>query len=292
MMIRKILKWTGISVLGLLVVGVVAYVAVRNNIQDRASRTYSFDAETLDIPKDSATIERGKHLSIIKGCQDCHGSDLGGKMMLDDGQVGKLAAANLTRGKGGLSADFSEKDWVMALRHGVNKAGQPLIFMPSHETTLLSEEDMASVIAYCMSVPPVDNTLPEMDLGPVAYVMSYLDKMPLLSVEKIDHNKPMIPKADKSGGAAQGKYLAISCTGCHRADFRGGEPLAPGLPPVPDLTSNGHVGKWSQEQFMHTLRTGVTPEGHRLKNEEMPWQMTAQYEDQELMALYKFFRSI
>jgi mono/diheme cytochrome c family protein len=291
-MIRKILKWTGILALGLVAVVVVAYVAVRNNIQDRASRKYSFDAETLHIPKDSLTLARGKHLSIIKGCQDCHGSDLGGKVMFNDGQVGKLAATNLTRGKGGLPADFTEKNWVMALRHGVDKAGEPLIFMPSHETTLLSVEDMASVIAYCISVAPVDNTLPEIDLGPVAYVMSYLDKMPLLSVEKIDHKKPMIPTADKSGGPEQGKYLAISCTGCHRADFKGGEPLAPGLPPVPDLTTTGYVGRWSQEQFVHTLRTGTTPEGHKLKNEEMPWQMTAQYDDQELVALYKFFRSI
>jgi mono/diheme cytochrome c family protein len=292
MMIKKILKWAGISLLAIMCTAATGFLGIRYDIQRRATRQYVFEADQLTVPKDSAAIEKGRHLSIIRGCQDCHGDNLGGKLIIDNGPVGRLAASNLTRGQGGLPAEYSEKDWVMALRHGVDQSGQPLIFMPSHETTLLSEEDLASVIAYCMSVPAVDNTVPETNLGPMAYVMSYFDKMPLLSVEKIDHNKPMVLKADTSGGPEQGKYLAVSCSGCHRSDFKGGEPIAPGLPPVPDITKTGHVGRWTEEQFVRTLRTGHTPEGHQLKNDEMPWQMTARYDDKELVSLYRFFKSI
>jgi mono/diheme cytochrome c family protein len=288
----KTLKWIGISIGAILLVlaGIYTFIAVSMN--RRIEKLYDFEEERLTITSDSAALERGRHLVAIKGCQDCHGSNLAGKIMNDDAPIGRLVASNLTKGKGGLPADYNRADWVTALRHGVGKDGKPLIFMPSHETTLLSQEDMAALIAYCEQVPPVNNELPDNEIGPVALVMSYMGKMPLLSVEKIDHRKPMIARVDSSESADLGKYLAVSCSGCHRPDFKGGEPLAPGFPPVPNITSSGHVGKWSEQQFITTLTTGKTPEGHAMKNEDMPWKMTAQYTRTELASLYKYLRSI
>ncbi|MCE6990024.1 c-type cytochrome [Dyadobacter sp. CY323] len=291
-MILKILKWTGIVLGAIVFILVTAYINVSINVNGRMNKTYTFSEEAIEIPSDSLTLARGKHLIAIKGCQDCHGTDLGGKIMNDDGAVGRLVASNLTKGSGGLPADYSDSDWLMALRHGVNKQGKPLIFMPSHETTLLSQEDMSALIAYCGRVPDVDRVMPKIDLGPVALVMSYLDKTPLLSVEKIDHNKPMVAQVDSNEGIEQGKYLSISCSGCHRSNMKGGEPLALGFPPVPDISRSGHVGKWSQDQFITTLTTGTTPEGHILKNEDMPWKMTAQYTQTELASLYQYLQSI
>lgn len=291
-MIRKIFKWTGIALLSVLSLLGIGYAVVTFSINGRIRKNYAFAKESLEITSDSATLARGKHLVAIKGCQDCHGADLSGKIMIDDGAVGRLPASNLTRGKGGLPDNYSTADWVTALRHGIGKTGRPLIFMPSHETTLLSAQDMAAIIAFCQTVPSVDHELPAIDLGPVAKVMGYLDKMPLLSVEKIDHAKAMVAEIDTAEGAVQGKYLAISCSGCHRADFKGGDPLAPGLPPVPDLSLSGNVGKWTKEQFINTLRTGKTPSGHQMNSDDMPWKMTAQYEDKELSSLYAFFQTI
>ncbi|WP_149243657.1 c-type cytochrome [Dyadobacter sp. 32] len=288
----KILKRTGLVLLSIVILLVAGYFGIAYHMKGRTSRQYSFESEKLDIPSDSASIARGRHLSIIKGCQDCHGTDLGGKVMMDDGGVGTLSASNLTRGKGGLPEGYTTEDWVMSLRHGVDQSGVPLIFMPSHETTLLSAEDMSAIIAYCMHVPAVDRELPQIKLGPVANVMGYLGKMPLLAVERINHTAPMLAKADTTESIEQGRYLAISCSGCHQSDFKGGDPVAPGMPPVPDITSSGAVGAWTQTQFIQTLRSGKTPAGHQLKNEEMPWKMTAQYEQKELASLYKYFRSI
>jgi mono/diheme cytochrome c family protein len=291
-MIRKIFKWTGIISLSVLSLLAIGYAVAAFSINSRIRKNYAFAKEKLEILSDSATLARGKHLVAIKGCQDCHGADLSGKIMIDDGAVGRLPASNLTRGKGGLPDNYSTADWVTALRHGIDKTGRPLILMPSHETTLLSARDMSAIIAYCQTVPSVDRELPPIDLGPVAKVMGYLDKMPLLSVEKIDHAKAMVAEADTVEGVTQGKYLAISCSGCHRADFKGGDPLAPGLPPVPDLTLTGNVGNWTKEQFIKTLRTGKTPSGHQMNSDDMPWKMTAQYEDKELSSLYAFFQTI
>ncbi|OJV14492.1 MAG: hypothetical protein BGO21_17380 [Dyadobacter sp. 50-39] len=291
-MIRKILKWTGITLSVAMLAAVCTYTYMSVSMRSRMNKTYVFDQESIAIPADSAAMARGKHLVAIKGCQDCHGSDLAGKVMNDDGAIGRLVAGNLTFGKGGLPADYNASDWLAALRHGIHQDGKPLIFMPSHETTLLSQQDMAALIAYCRQIPKVDRVLPANDLGPVAVIMSYLGKMPLLSVEKIDHNKSMIARADSTEGAAQGQYLAISCSGCHRENFKGGEPLAPGFPPVPDITRSGHVGKWTKAQFITTLTSGQTPEGHVLKNEDMPWKMTAQYTRSELSSLYDYLQSI
>ncbi|MGV3601370.1 MAG: c-type cytochrome [Dyadobacter fermentans] len=246
----------------------------------------------MEIQTDSAVLARGKHLSVIKGCQECHGADLSGKIMNDDGALGKLVAGNITKGKGGISKSYTSADWLQALRHGVDNDGRPLLFMPSQEFAQLSREDITAIISYCENVPAVDHVLPENDLGPVAYILSYYDKFPLLSVEKIKHDAPMIARADSSEGIAQGKYLAVSCSGCHGVGFKGGDPLAPGLPPVPDISGTGRLGKWTEQQFVHTLRTGKTPTGHQMSNDNMPWQMTAQYEDKELHSLYQFLRSL
>ncbi|KAA6436883.1 c-type cytochrome [Dyadobacter flavalbus] len=289
---KKFFKWTSIILGAVALLLLVGYAVVAMRVKARIGKNYSFAKEEIRFSRDSSTLARGRHLVAIKGCQDCHGSDLGGKVMNDDGALGRLVASNLTKGNGGLPQDYNTADWLAALRHGINHNGTPLIFMPSHETTLLSQQDMSALIAYCEQVPKIDRMLPTNELGPVAIIMTHFDKMPLLSVEKIDHSKPMIAKADTVTGAAQGKYLAVSCTGCHRSDLKGGEPLAPGFPPVPDITSSGHVGKWSEKDFLTTLTTGKTPEGHTLKNEDMPWKMTAQYTKPELQSLYRYLSSI
>ncbi len=289
---KKILKWTGI-ILGSIVVALLAmYAYIAHDITSRMEKKYSFSRERLIIPADSASIVRGKHLVAIKGCTDCHGARLDGKTMMDDHAVGRLSAANLTMGKGGLPADFSDDDWVTALRHGIDRGGRPLLFMPSHESTLLTENDMSDIIAYCRQVAPVDHQLPVNDIGPVARVMSYLGKMPLLSVEKIDHHKPMVEKVDTTESIAHGQYLVVSCSGCHRPDMRGGAPVAPGFPPVPNITSGGEPGRWTEAQFLRALHTGQTPSGHQLNPDYMPWKMTAQYSDVELKSIFKYLQSL
>ncbi|QJW89980.1 cytochrome c [Spirosoma taeanense] len=291
-MFRNILKWTSIVLGSVIVLLLIAYFAISTNITSRTEKTYSFAKENLSIPTDTATLNRGQHLVAIKGCTDCHGTNLAGKVMMDDAPLGRLVSRNLTKGRGGLPIDYTTTDWVMALRHGVSRSGQPLLFMPSHETTLLSKPDMAAIIAYCQQLPPVNNQLPGNKLGPVVRLMTYLDKMPLLSVEKIDHAKPMVAMADTIEGIAQGKYLTVSCSGCHRPDLKGGDPVAPGFPPLPNITSSGNVGKWTQAQFIQTLRTGKTPGGHQMSNDNMPWKMTAQYDTKELASIYQYVRSI
>lgn len=289
---KKILRWIGIVAGSLVAIALIFYAVVYFNIEYRIHKTYSFHEENILIPEDSATIARGAHLVAIKGCTDCHGKNMAGKVMMNDGGLGTLTAANLTKGVGGLPNDYTTVNWLTALRHGISRQGKPLLFMPSHESTLLKEKDMVAIIAYCQQLETVNNELPPTSIGPIVRVMAFLDKMPLLSVEKIDHNAPMTTDIASGNLIAEGKYLAISCKGCHRDNMQGGAPLAPGFPEVPDITALGPSGKWTKEQFTTMLRTGKTPAGRQVDNENMPWKMTAQYTEDEINELYSYLHSL
>jgi mono/diheme cytochrome c family protein len=291
-MLKKILKWTGIVLGSLVLILGLSYFGISMNIRHRIGKQYHFKTNNAAVPADSASIERGKHLVAIKGCNDCHGINMAGKLFLNDGALGVLSARNLTHGKGGLPKDFSTADWLMALDHGVNRDGRPLLFMPSYESAKMTQKDKLAIIAYCNTLPAVDNTLPAYNLGPVTKVMTFVGKMPLFPVDMIDHNAaPVAEMSESVEGAALGKYLSVSCTGCHRDNFKGGDPIAPGFPPVPNITATGNPGKWSKAQFITTLRTGKTPEGKQMLTQNMPWKMTAQYTDKELSGLYDFLQS-
>lgn len=291
-MLKKILKITFIVLGSIVLLLATFYAFIHFNIEGRMNKTYpEFEAESFPIPSDSATLALGAHLSVIKGCQDCHGADLAGRVMIDDPALGQIVSANLTRGKGGIAGDYTDEDWVRALRHGVAKDHTPLLVMPSEETTHLTQQDLAALIAYCKSVPAVDQELPASVVRPVGRVLTYFDKLPLLSVERIDHAQKAVASINKTVSTEYGKYLSVSCTGCHQPNFKGGAPILPGSPQVADLTSTGNVGRWTEEQFVQALRTGKTPEGKQLQNEFMPWQMTAQYTDEELRSLYLFLKN-
>jgi mono/diheme cytochrome c family protein len=290
-MIRKILKWTGI-VIGLLVVAVTllftkAYFSVNNKLKKK----YDYVLQELSINPDSAMLAEGARLIVAKGCTDCHGADLGGKVFIDDVGLGKVTAKNITKGKGGLTAGYNEKDWLRALKHGLNADSTSLRVMPSYEFTHFSEDDTKALIAYGMQLKPVDRELPPTSFKPLAYVLTELDILPVIVAEKIDHAQPLT-KIQPEISLAYGKHISAGCVGCHKDNLKGGDPVIPGSPQVADITSAGNIGRWSEEQFVSTLRTGKTPEGKELPVEFMPWSATKNYTDTELKALYMYLKSI
>lgn len=291
-MFPKILKWTGIVLLGLatlllIVFGIFFYV-----YGTHADKQYAVTVRPIGIPDDSATIAAGAHLFAIKGCADCHGADLGGKVFLDDPAVGRLTGANLTSGQGGRPAGYTDLDWLRAMRHGIGTDNKSLKLMPSYEYAKLSDKDMAALIAFCKAQPPVDRSLPPTKTGPLGKVLAVLGKLPLFPAEKIDHFYQQPATMPVSVTKAYGEYLSVSCSGCHNPRFTGGESPIPGGKKVADITAKGNVGKWTVQQFITTLRTGNTPEGLKLKNEDMPWSMTARYSDEELQALFLYLKSL
>lgn len=291
-MLKKILKFVGLA-FGIIVLLIAAlYIKVYVSTENRINKLYAVTPQELNIVSDSATLAYGQRLITTKGCNDCHGTDLGGKVFIDDDALGFVVARNLTKGKGGLPADHTVKDWVLALKHGIRRDGKPLLIMPAHEYTLLTEGDMKAIIAYCSSLAPIDRVLPESSVGPLGRILTDFGKLPLLPAEMIDHSRKLAVDLKPEVSVQYGKYLSNACQGCHRENMKGGEPIAPGFPVVADISSTGNPGKWSPEQFMQTLRTGHTPEGKELNPQEMPWTMTKAYTDVELKALHLYLTSI
>ena len=91
------------------------------------------------------------------------------------------------------------------------------------------------------------------------------------------------------------RYLAIvaGCKGCHGPDLSGGKIAAgdPSWGPAANLTPSGNLGKWTEAQFVATLRTGKRPDGIALK-EPMPWKIVGHMTDDELHAVWLYLRSV
>jgi len=263
-----------------------------HQVDKQLSDTYTYEVRPLDFQSDSTLISLGSRLVTVKGCTDCHGGNLAGKVVIDDPAIGRIVAGNLTSGKGGLPESFSIRDWQLALQHGVSAEGRPLLLMPSYETAALSEKDLSAIIAYCKSLPPVNTALPESEVGTVGKVLTYLGQFPMTSVDRIDHNYVPIEDAEHLSNLDLGKYLSVSCVGCHRDNLKGGKAIIPGSPVVPDITGTGKLAGWSEEAFRSTLRTGRTPEGKQMENQFMPYSATQSYTDKEISALYAYLVSL
>lgn len=296
-MIRKIFKWIGIvlgSLIGLLLVAFAVLYVIGTAKWNRLHGKYEVPVETLTIPTDQASIARGEHIATIRMCQDCHTENFSGQSDSIPGLI-TLAIPNLTTGAGGAGATMTDEDWVRAIRHGVGNDGRGLVLMPSRVWYYLSDEDLGALIAYLKSLPPVDNELPMTDLGPLGRVMMALGQLPpeatVPDVIVIDHDG-LRPVAPQPGVTVEyGKYLALPCALCHGVNFNGQMIRTGAEYLAPNLTMGGEMHAWSEEDFMRTLRTGVTPSGHQLKD-VMPWKYFGQMTDDELKAVWLYLQSL
>ena len=271
---------------------ILFYGYVYFDINRRAEKSYDVAVKTIDIKYDSATLALGQRLVNTRACSECHGKDLGGATLNDDALIGKLVSKNITKGKGGLPPDFGVSDWVRAMKHGLTREGKPLYLMPSHELSLLAESDMAAIIAYCSQLPPVDRVPGEFTLGPLGYILSEFGLIPLLPAEFTDHNRELKKDVKREVSAAYGEYLSTICINCHGANLKGGKSPVPGGKYVADITATGNPGKWSHEEFITALHTGVTPKKKTLIPSEMPWTITKSYTEDELTALHMYLQTL
>lgn len=295
---KRVLKWTGIVLVGLIGVIVLAALVGYFVSNRRLNKRYDIAVEPIPIPSDAAALEEGRRLTVIRGCGagDCHGSDFAGRVLLDDPLLGQVYAANLTPGEGSATADYSVEDWVRSVRHGVDPDGKALLIMPSSKFAGLSDEELGWIIAYIQSQPPTDHIQPESRLAPLGRVLLLTDQapLPLLSAEVIDHNATAPKSVTPEVSADFGQYMVGVCQDCHTQDLTGG-PIpgaAPGSPPAANLTPGGNLANWTYEQFATTMRTGLTPENKVLDPLIMPWPIALEMTDTELEAIWLYLSSL
>ena len=144
---HRVLQWTGVAVGGLLALALLAAVVLSIVGGARLTRTRHIAPEPVAILADSAALARGKHL-ISAVCTGCHGADLTGQPLLQNG-LGEIYSANIT----GLAASYRDDDFVRSIRHAVAPDGHELAIMPADAMIYLSREDLGAVIGYLKTVP-------------------------------------------------------------------------------------------------------------------------------------------
>jgi hypothetical protein len=182
-----------------------------------------------------ARLARGEYLvHSVTDCMGCHAEHdwtahdapvppnafgAGQDMNFVKGLPGKVYAPNITPDPETGAGNWSDDQLARGIREGVGHDGRALFpFVPFLNFRAMSDEDLASVIVYLRSIPPVRRPLPATDLiFPVKYLIRGVPQ-PLTAP---------VPEPDLSTPEKRGKYIVTisGCAGCHTPQDAHGQPL-------------------------------------------------------------------
>lgn len=253
-------------------------------------------------------VARGEY--IVRNAADCGGchaaseknpdGPLSGGMEFKDWRLGTIRAANITPDSVTGIGTWSEGDIVRAIRNGQRPNGRVLAqVMPYDWMHRMSDFDAFAVAAYLKAQRPVRH---EVKQSPnLLFQTAQLFRSP---------DKPLPVTAPPRGPTpAYGDYLAnhvALCAHCHtpRSGVRqqydndrayAGDASPPKEFPVnpsnitPDSATG--IGRWSEADFIRTIRTGVNPSGDSL-HPIMPWRTLRRMTDNDLRAIYRYLRTV
>lgn len=275
--------------LAVLTAGLGLYLA-----QQKMQRRVEVPVPPVALRDDAASIERGKYLYASRGCVDCHGANGAGRMFLDDGKGMRIAGPNLTTGAQGVVAAYQPLDWVRSIRHGVNPQGRPLMVMPSEDYNRFTDNDLASLVAYVRSLPPVAGNAAIVDLPLPVRVLYGLGVIPD-AASRIDHRLPPQQPVPEGVTVEHGAYVANMCIGCHGVGLAGGK--VPGGPPDWPAAANLTPGEGSvmprypdAAAMTKMFRSGQRPDGQPVQ--VMPFESLCAMSDTDLDALYLYLKTL
>ena len=273
---------------------------------------YDVEQVELEIQQTPAQVERGKFLATLI-CVGCHLDErtgrLSGKRLLDiPSELGVAYAQNITRDRTHGIGVWSAGEIAYFLRTGVRPTGQLAPpWMPRQP--LMSDEDLASVIAFLRSDDPLVAATP---LEPPASQPTFLLKMLChTAFKKLPYPKARIDTPPIDETREHGRYLVtiLDCYPCHSESFKTIDVMHPekslgylgGGNPLVDLTGQPirsanitsdeetGIGRWSREDFVRALRTGVRPDHTMLR---YPMQPRPQLSDAEASSIFDYLRSV
>ncbi len=285
---KKVLKWTGIVLVSLLLflAGTAFYLS--STAQSRIVQKYDVQPKAISIPTDSASIVAGqKWVSVL--CTGCHGENLAGTAFFSDPGLGTIPAPNIT--PGGVGKNYTDIDWDRALRHGVGKDCRPLLIMPSKDFKYMSDEHIGQIIAYLKTLPAVEQSWPGPQTSFMCDILFQVGAFgDALNAETIDHKSPSHTAPPRGATAQYGDYLVkvSGCRTCHGPQLNGGKDPNPEAPIGPNLTPGGGLANWESEGFIKTMHTGITPLGKEINGKFMPWKEIGRYDDEQLKAIYAY----
>jgi len=258
-------------------------------------------------------LERGQYLANgVSGCVYCHSEhDLrntdepvpasqwgGGQVLPYLGLPGRVVANNLTSDSQTGAGSWTDDQLARAIREGVGHDGRALFpIMPYPRFHSMSDEDLASIVVYLRSLPPVNRELPSTEIVfPVKYLIRNAP-VPLQGA---------VASPDPANRLAYGKYLITigGCEDCHTPahngqdipgmDFAGGFLLqVPGetASAAANLTRDASgIGYYDEALFLEAMCTGSVRA--RKLSPLMPFAVYRNMTDDDLKAIFAYLRTV
>jgi len=292
----------------LLLIGIAATIGWRPFVGPRARPLT--DRKFESSPQ---RLERGRYLATsLAGCIYCHsphdwaapgvpitaGMEGAGELEPYANLPGKIIAPNLTPDPETGTGTWTDDQLARAIREGIGHDGRALFpLMPYPNFRELSDEDVASIIVYLRSLPPVKHVLPKSEIiFPVKYLIRNVPQLLTTPVPEIS------PTADPLKYGAHVARIA-GCSDCHTPQVEGkevpGMQFAGGTPfpgpwgnvasanITPDAT--GILG-YDEAFFLQVIHTGEV-NGQKL-NSVMPTDLYRNLTDGDLKAIFAYLRTV
>ena len=259
-----------------------------------------------------ARLARGKYLvDGVVGCFGCHtdadwskpgappvaGREGSGHVWADQ-DLPWLVAPNITPDKETGVGNWSDDTLARAIREGIGHDGRALFpIMPYPDYRQMSDEDLASIIVYVRSVPPIRNQLPTTKMPfPLNFLMQNMPE-PVTSP---------VPAPDQSTPVARGAYLVRmgACADCHTPQEKG-QPM-PGMDFAGGFIVKGPNGEevassnitpaasgiayYSESGFVQAMREGKV--GARRLHPQMPWFFYGKMTADDLKSVFAYLMTL
>lgn len=215
-------------------------------------------------------IIRGRYQAVLGDCAGCHtqpgGKPLAGGLALET-PFGTLVAPNITPDSQTGIGNWSETDFRNAMKIGIGHNGVRLYpAMPYPAYTKMNEQDIADLWAYLTTVEPVSN---KVEVNQLPFPLNI--RLAMLGWNALNFTEATFkPDPSKPADWNRGAYIVQGpghCGTCHTPkSFLGADEDSGFLQGAslqgwfaPDITNNAQtgLGKWSEEDLVKYLRTGV-----------------------------------
>ena len=307
--IGKILGWSLVVLILLIAIGINFTIGWRPFIGPRARPLTQVKFESTP-----ARLARGAYLvTSVAGCMDCHAPHqwtehdnpvlpnmvaAGQDMSMLNGLPGQIVAANISPDPETGAGTWTDDQLARAIREGVGHDGGALFpLMPYQHYQHLSDEDLASIIVYIRSLPPVRQAQPSTKIiFPVKYLIRSVPQ-PVTAP---------VPEPDVSTPEKRGAYLVeiAGCADCHTPQDSHGQPL-PGMDFAGGFVLQGPWGRvasanltpdpsgipyYDQALFTQVIRTGYVKA--RPINQIMPWSEFRGMTDEDIAAIFSYLKTL
>jgi mono/diheme cytochrome c family protein len=266
---------------------------------------------SLKLEATPQRLERGRYLFQLTDCGGCHsqhdwqmhgapvtpGTEGGGQWLNMADLPGRVVAPNLTPDPQTGAGAWTDDQLARAIREGIGHDGRALFpMMPYKEFRTMSDEDLASIVVYLRSLPPVRSQLEKTEIiFPVKYLIRSVPE-PL---------ETPVASPDPADRVKYGQYLVTlgGCGDCHTQQERG-QPVAGfeyaggwlmrgpwGQVSTANITPEASgISYYDEALFLNVMRTGYVKA--RKLNSIMPFGAFKNLTDDDLKAIFAYLRTV